>query len=182
MKKNELLFLMSLVALTACNGHITNYNNNLPSRLFSVSYNIDAQSKTAQLECDFRYETADILDDDYNVFDKTNLIGGDELVVYYDDENMTDVNHVIVNEAPILKSIEVFNTNVPGEITRIELIADGWLINSINIKYVINADFSVTPLDDIELGSVLYGVYNEFEERNGYNFCRLLYVFSFDPR
>lgn len=184
MKKARLLLLAPLFALTACNQNTGNFNNNLPNRQFSISYNFDMQSRSAQIKCEFEYENeyVEIVDENFNEFDIENLIGGDELVVYYDDEDMTSVDHVLVHETSILPSIEVVNTNVPGEMTRIEFLSDGWLINSVDVEYIINADFSITPLNEVALGTILYGSYNEFEERDGYNFCHLIYVFSFNPR
>ena len=47
---------------------------------------------------------------------------------------------------------------------------------------MINADLSITPLKDVKWHSTLYGAYVDFEKGDDYNFCDLLYVFSFNPR
>lgn len=92
---------------------------------------------------------------------------------------MNNANYAEVSK---ISFIEVTKVNVPGKMTRTEFLADGWVIHSRNIKYVINADFSITPLKDIKWHSTLYGAYDEFEKGDEYNFCNLVYVFSLDPR
>ena len=179
MKKHALFTLISLIVLTSCNQIHDKYNKNLPNRSFSIFYEFDINSKLAKMKCDFDYENIEIIDKNFRKIDKTKLIGGDKLVVYYDDESLNNANYA---EASKIPSIEVINVNVPGEMTRTEFLADGRIIHSRNIKYVINADFSITPLKDVKWHSTLYGAYIDFEKGDDYNFCDLLYVFSFNPR
>ena len=179
MKKHALFILIPLIALTSYNQIHDKYNKNLPNRSFSIFYEFDVNSKLAKLKCDFDYESVEIIDKNFRKIDKTKLIGGDKLVVYYDDESLNNANYAEVSKIPF---IEVTKVNVPGEMTRTEFLADGWVIHSRNIKYVINADFSITPLKDIKWHFTLYGAYDEFEKGDEYNFCNLVYVFSFDPR
>lgn len=178
-KKHALFILVPLIALTSCNQIHDKYNKNLPNRSFSIFYEFDVNSKLAKLKCDFDYESVEIIDKNFRKIDKTKLIGGDKLVVYYDDESLNNANYAEVSK---ISFIEVTKVNVPGEMTRTEFLADGWVIHSRNIKYVINADFSITPLKDIKWHSTLYGAYDEFEKGDEYNFCNLVYVFSLDPR
>ena len=168
-----------MIASTSCNLIHDKYNKNLPNRSFSIFYEFDINSKLAKMKCDFDYENIEIIDKNFRKIDKTKLIGGDKLVAYYDDESLNNANYAEASKIPI---IEVIKVNVPGEMTRTEFLADGRIIHSRNIKYVINADFSITPLKDVKWHSTLYGAYVDFEKGDDYNFCDLLYVFSFNPR
>lgn len=178
MKKHALFILIPLIALTSCNQIHDKYNKNLPNRSFSIFYEFDINSKLAKMKCDFDYENVEIIDKNFRKIDKTKLIGGNKLVVYY-DESLNNANYAEVSKIPF---IEITKVNVPGEMTRTEFLADGWVIHSRNIKYVINADLSITPLKDVKWHSTLYGAYVDFEKGDDYNFCDLLYVFSFNPR
>lgn len=178
-KRHALFTLISLIVLSSCNQIHDKYNKNLPNRSFSIFYEFDINLKLAKLKCDFDYENVEIIDKNFRKIDKTKLIGVDKLVVYYDEESLNNANYAEASKIPF---IEVIKVNVPGEMTRTEFLADGRIIHSRNIKYVINADFSITPLKDVKWHSTLYGAYVDFEKGDDYNFCDLLYVFSFNPR
>lgn len=182
MKQTSLFILIPLLCLTACSNNCNNFNNDLPKQRFSLSYDFDTETHSANLKCDFDYNNIEIFDGNFNKINNTSLIGGDELDVYYEDNNLKKIDHVIVNKVHILDFVEFTNTDVPGDLTNIEFIKKGRSFIQHNINYAINEDFSISSKRDIKLGSILYGACTDFEDVYGTIRCKLLYVFTFNPR
>lgn len=177
MKNKVLLLIILPCLLTSCN-----FDNTLPNEEFKVTFKLDPDSNKVKVDCDFDYSNVKLYDEEQKKFPNNQIMGGDKLTVYYTDNSMNKIDHVIVNPCEVL---QVDNRNVPGlPLDEFQIYAEGWVLDyfSQDCKYVINSDFSTTLLKNVPDRSTLYAIYNDFEERSTAKFCEILYLFSFNPK
>ena len=183
-KKTLFLAVLPIFLLCSCNQNENNFNNSLPSDEFEVHYVVDEGTNKVKMQCDFNIDSNDV-----DIFDSVDndeivnsIIGGDVLTVYYTDEDKNTVDHVLVSQAGLLPNIEVTNHIVPGSDSYMQIHSDDYSIDQTGISYVINEDFSITYLSDLEMGMLLFGSYVPSNAKSDNTSIKLSYLFSFDPR
>lgn len=180
-KKTLFLAVLPIFLLCSCNQNENNFNNSLPSDQFEVHYVVDDVTNRVKMQCDFNIDSNDV-----DIFDSVDndeivnsIIGGDVLTVYYTDEDKNAVDHVLVSQVSLLP---VTNHIVPGSDSYMQIHCDDYSIDQTGISYVINEDFSITYLSDLEMGMSLFGSYVPSNAKSDNTSIKLSYLFSFNPR
>ncbi|MDE7263226.1 MAG: hypothetical protein K2N64_01015 [Anaeroplasmataceae bacterium] len=185
MKKIILLCLI-ILGLTGCKSAIPNFNNQLPMKKVSIEMGYEEGNKKASPICSIDLQNA-YLYSKSNYSKKINaLIGGDELEIYYKDENYESIDHILVEEACHLV-VEATNEIVPGS-NRMDLFvpdSDEIILNCFDIKYIIHSDGTYEALQTAKTGQKLYATYQKKDIVKTSEFSylyKILAVYSYNPR
>ena len=163
--------LVALIAIgfiftfTGCNEK--KFDNSLPCKTALVSvYYSDKVNKKSKLVVSNGSEEFDVTGLDF--YNKVNnkkvkhLYGGDRLQIYYSDNNLKVVDHVLVEKAEVLV-LELLSAVAPGSSNGKSLYSEKLDVAVNNTEYgaywVMDKSGSYVPLDDIDDNTTLYGTY-----------------------
>ena len=170
-KKIISVLLVALIAIgfiftfTGCNEK--KFDNSLPCKtaLVSVDYS-DKVNKKSKLVVGNDSEEFDVTG--LYFYNKVNnkkvkhLYGGDRLQIYYSDNNLKVVDHVLVEKAEVLV-LELLSAVAPGSSNGKSLYSEKLDVAVNNTEYgaywVMDKSGSYIPLDDIDDNTTLYGTY-----------------------
>ncbi len=126
----------------------------------------------------------------------SNVVAGDYLEVYYEDEDKTVIDEIKVDEASVME-MSLIKKSPPGsqgmEINYLsEDNDDNKLIQARDVEYVINEDGSFTSIYDILDDTKLYGIYREEDIKINtiegsvksyeYKIYNMIALYSYSPR
>ncbi len=126
----------------------------------------------------------------------SNVVAGDYLEVYYEDEDKTVIDEIKVDEASVME-MSLIKKSPPGsqgmEINYLlEDNDDNKLIQARDVEYVINEDGSFTSIYDILDDTKLYGIYREEDIKINtiegsvksyeYTIYNMIALYSYSPR
>lgn len=184
MKKIFLAFIL-LLCLVGCKETSPNFNNQLPMRRVAVSMKYEDTNRKASLFCSIDLQEKDFYSKRNHKKLKT-LIGGDEIEVYYTNDDYQSIDHILVEEASQLV-VEATNEVIPGS-NKMDLFvpdSDEISLRYIDIKYIIHKDGSYEDLKTAKTGQKLYATYQEKDiektSENHYVY-KILALYSYNPR
>ena len=126
----------------------------------------------------------------------SNVVAGDYLEVYYEDEDKTLINEAKVDEASVME-ISLTKKCPPGSHgEEVDLITQNnesdIIIRRNDIEFVINEDQSFTSIYDILDDTILYGIYREEDieintiegsvKSYEYKIYNMIALYSYSPR
>lgn len=186
MKKIVLIILL-FFGLTSCNMSSNTFDNQLPMKKVRIEINYNESKGTA-----VAFYTAEI--QNKNIYSKENpskklntLVGGDEMELYYQDDSLQVIDHILVLEASQLV-VEVTNEVVPGTDKKVDIFvpnSDSIVLDSSEIRYIIHKDGSFEHLKQAKTGQKLYATYQkqEIKQTTEFNYLyKILALYSYNPR
>lgn len=182
----KLLYLgLILLGVVGCKEATPNFNNQLPMKMVSINMKYEETSKKASVHCSIDLQNKQLYSkNDYEKL--SNLIGGDEIEIYYTDENYQSIDHILVEKAEQLV-VEVKNEIVPGsgEMDLYVPDSDEIALNHFDIQYIIYQDGTFEELKTANTGQKLYATYQKKDIKKMSEttyLYKILAVYSYNPR
>lgn len=183
--KKLLLLGIFFLGLVGCKEANPNFNNQLPMKKISINMKYEETNKKASVDCSIDLQNKQLYAKN-NLKKLNTLICGDEIEIYYIDQNFDSIDHILVEEAEQLV-VEVKNEIVPGsgEMDLYVPNSSEISLNHFNIKYIIHPDGTYEDLKKASTGQKLYATYQKKDVEKisefGYRY-KLLAVYSYNPR
>ncbi len=184
--KKKLLLLSNVILLSSCNVFV---NNSLPNEKKTIVGDFgnivkDKVTITDENGHDFSNQKLMVKGTLNDTVD--HLIIGDEVEIYYKDDSKTEIDHVFVIPAKVVKLIN-YEGALCGTPDDLIFYTEDFLAMSTDVKFVCKEDFSFMAKRELNKDQDIYGTYQKMIDYNNPNDkykgeIYLLGLFIYNPR